>query len=130
MSQIWLTCPKAVHEDKPFLKKLSGSLCSPDLSRDSYLVFSTKFRGPFGFKICNEFVCEKENTGFSFKVDTDRNPKPNLLLPTSTSSIARICPISVFFLDLQGKIELQGKIQRILESYGVKWSYRVKYKGF
>ena len=27
-------------------------------------------------------------------------------------------------------MELQGKIQRILKSYGVKWSYRVKYKGF
>ena len=34
------------------------------------------------------------------------------------------------FQELRGKMELQGKIQRILESYGVKWSYRVKYKGF
>ena len=39
----------------------------------------------------------RDHTRVSFKVDTDRNPKPNLLLPTSTSSIARICPISVFF---------------------------------
>ena len=29
----------------------------------------------------------EDNTGLSFKVDTDRNPKPNLLLPTSTSSL-------------------------------------------
>ena len=38
------------------------------------------------------------NTGLSFKVDTDRNPKPNLLLPTSTSSLQDVC-------------ELRGKMQ-------------------
>ena len=30
-------------------------------------------------------------TGLSFKVDTDRNPKSNLLLPTSTSSLQDLC---------------------------------------
>ena len=27
-------------------------------------------------------------------------------------------------------MEIRGEIQKILKSYGVKWNYKVKYKGF
>ena len=34
------------------------------------------------------------------------------------------------FKELWGKMELRGRVKMIFKSYGVKWSYGEKYKGF
>ena len=51
-------------------------------------------------------------SGLSFEVDTDRNPKPNLLLPTSTSSLLTskydLSIIIFVFFEIEKFLELGG----------------------
>ena len=52
------------------------------------------------YDIVSKLSCKPlHDTGLSFKVDADRNPKPNLLLPTSISSLQTFC-------DLLGKVQI------------------------